>query len=187
VNRFFTAPELADAYRLPKHVHEQLLAEVAPVEKDDQGEPLFLEAHVDAWLTARYAVKPWRAPSPEKTPGNRRSKAKDAEGQDAFLTVAEAQRRFLSGKMSCRWWYRMATTGQIVHHRVGDKILFQIEDIEKFIAESRRAEEVEDAEVEAPVPLPVPTAPKSSTRKKPGDPVGGFQFFPRKVSPGFSG
>jgi|ERR1019366_3787261 hypothetical protein len=56
MNRFFTAPELADAYRLPKHVHDQLLSELAPVEKDDHGGPLFLEAHVDAWLTARCAA-----------------------------------------------------------------------------------------------------------------------------------
>jgi excisionase family DNA binding protein len=58
MNRFFTASELADAYRLPKHIHDQLLAEVATVEKDEQGEPLFLEAHVDAWLNGRYAVVP---------------------------------------------------------------------------------------------------------------------------------
>src|SRR4051794_24322164 len=45
-------------YRLPKHVHEQLLAEVGPVEKNDQGDSLYLEAHVDAWLTARYAAIP---------------------------------------------------------------------------------------------------------------------------------
>lgn len=60
MNRLFTGPELADAYHLPKHVQEQLLAEVAPVEKNDQGEPLFLEQHVDAWLTDRYAAVPRR-------------------------------------------------------------------------------------------------------------------------------
>lgn len=54
MNRFFTRPELAADYRLPKHVLEQLFAEVAPVEKDDRDVPLFLESHVDAWLTARY-------------------------------------------------------------------------------------------------------------------------------------
>ena len=50
MNRFFAALELADAYSLPQHVHDQLLAEVAAVEKDDRGEPLFLKAHVDGWL-----------------------------------------------------------------------------------------------------------------------------------------
>lgn len=56
MNRFFTKPELIAEYRLPQHVQEQLLADVAPVEKDGQGEALFLEAHVDAWLEVRYAA-----------------------------------------------------------------------------------------------------------------------------------
>jgi hypothetical protein len=34
MNRFFTAAELAEAYRHPKHVLEQLLAGIAPVEKE---------------------------------------------------------------------------------------------------------------------------------------------------------
>ena len=60
MNRFFTRQELAEAYRQPKHVLEQLLAEVAPVEKNDGGEPLLLEAHVDAWLDRQYAALPGR-------------------------------------------------------------------------------------------------------------------------------
>ena len=35
--------------------HEQLA-----VEKNDQGESLFLEAHVDAWLADQYAAVPGR-------------------------------------------------------------------------------------------------------------------------------
>jgi hypothetical protein len=58
MNRFFTAPELADAYRLPKHVHDQLLSELAPVEKDDQGKP-------DVW------AKNWPARFPTARPGRR--------------------------------------------------------------------------------------------------------------------
>lgn len=58
MNRFFTSVELADEYRLPIHIQNQLLSEVLPVDTTDQGEPLFLEAHVDAWLTARYSVSP---------------------------------------------------------------------------------------------------------------------------------
>jgi excisionase family DNA binding protein len=71
MNRYFTRLELAEAYRHPKHVLAQFLAEVAPVEKNDQGEPLFLEAHVDAWLNDQYAA----------IPGRRR-------GED-FLTIRE--------------------------------------------------------------------------------------------------
>lgn len=53
MNRFFTRPEIIETYRLPRHVHDQLFAEVVPVEKTDQDEPLFLEAHhVDSWLDA---------------------------------------------------------------------------------------------------------------------------------------
>lgn len=39
MNRFFTRQELAEAYRLPNHLHNQLLAEVAAAEEDDRGEP----------------------------------------------------------------------------------------------------------------------------------------------------
>ncbi len=36
MNRFLTAPELTDTYRLLKHVQEQLVAEIAPFEKNEQ-------------------------------------------------------------------------------------------------------------------------------------------------------
>lgn len=58
MNRFFMGHELTDANRLPQHVREQLLAEVAAVEKDDRGEPLFMDVHVDAWLADQYAPMP---------------------------------------------------------------------------------------------------------------------------------
>lgn len=178
MNRILTAPELADAYRLPKHVQDRLLAEVVPVEKDDQGEWLFLEAHVDAWLTARYSVPPWRSGDglasvstvPHITP---------IENQSAFVTVAEAQRRYLAGEKSRRWWYRMAKIGKIAHHRVGDSILFRTADIEKFIAESRKTEHAEASRTEAAPAIPVVPQPvKRQARRKPGEEVG-FRFFPR--------
>lgn len=106
-------------YRLPQHVHNQLFVEVVPVEKTDQGEPLYLEVHVDAWLTARYAVAPWRSGCGFATTV---SHIKTAGEENAFVTVAEAQHRFLSGERSIRWWYRMAKIGKIVHHRVGESI-----------------------------------------------------------------
>ena len=49
MNRFFTRPELAAEYRLPKPT-SSFSPRLPPVEKNDQGELLFLEAHVDAWL-----------------------------------------------------------------------------------------------------------------------------------------
>jgi hypothetical protein len=178
MNRFFTRTDLLEEYRLPKHVHDQLLSEVVPVETDTLGEPLFLEAHVDAWLTARYTAAPWRSgctthvlPSiPHIKVGN---------DENCFVTVAEAQRRYLAGERSKRWWYRMAKIGRIAHHRVGDSVLFRTDDIEKFIAESRKAEHAEAPRTEAAPAIPVAPQPvKRQARRKPGEEVG-FKFFPR--------
>ncbi|MGE0609469.1 MAG: hypothetical protein AB7O62_20425 [Pirellulales bacterium] len=174
MNRFFTAVELADHYRLPQHIQDQLFGEVLPVEKDDQGEPLFLEAHVDAWLSARYSVSPWRSGcAVHGLPTNSISADTD---QSAFVTVAEAQRRYLAGKRSLRWWYRRIELNMIAHHRVGDSLLLRIGDIEKFIAESRTGEAPNE-----PAP-PRPVVPPSVKRKcctKPQENDERFRFFPR--------
>ena len=61
MNRFFTRTELVEAYLIPQHIHDQLFGEVVPVEKNVQGEPLFLEAHVDSWLADRYTTLPGRS------------------------------------------------------------------------------------------------------------------------------
>ncbi len=93
--------------------------------------------------------------------------------------MAEAQRRYLSGEKSRRWWYQMAKAGNIAHHRVGDSILFHTDDIEKFIAESRKAGDVETPRTEPAPAIPVvPQSVKRQARRKPGEEVG-FKFFPR--------
>lgn len=182
MNRFFTRPELLEEYRLPRHVHEQLVAEVVPVDKTDQGEALYLEAHIDAWLTARYAVAPWRSGCAthrlRSIPTVQHIKTGNEE--NCFVTVAEAQRRYLAGERSKRWWYRMAETGRIAHHRVGDSILLRTDDIEKFIAESRKTEHAEAPRTTQAAPaLPVVPQPvKRQARRKPGEEAG-FKFFPR--------
>ena len=181
MNRFFTLTELIEAYRLPQQLHDQLLAEVAPAEKTDQGEALFLEVQVDAWLTARYAIAPWRSGcATDAVPSNSTvPHAKTVNDENGFVTVAEAQRRYLGGERSRRWWYRLVETGRIAHHRIGDSIFFRTEDIEKLIGESRKAERAE-----APRPEPAPAIPvvpqpvKRQARRKPGEEYG-FQFFPR--------
>lgn len=176
MNRFFAAADLADAYRLPHHIHAQLLAEVAAVEKDGQGEPLFLEAHVDAWLTARYSAPLWRSGSSLPSAVSNIKKSEDPNG---FVTVAEAQRRYLGGERSKRWWYRMFETGRIAHHRVGDSILLRTDEIEKFIAVSRKAEHAGAPKTEAAPAIPVVPQPvKRQAQWKPGEEVG-FKFFPR--------
>ena len=173
MNRFFTASELIEAYRLPQHIQDQLFGEVLPVEKDDQGEPLFLESHVDAWLMARYSVPPWRSGCAVVAPDYT---APHTEDIPAFVTVGEAQRRFLGGKKSLRWWYRRIELNMIAHHRVGESILLRTDDIEKFIADSRTGESPPE-----PAP-PIPVGPSTVNRKRrsePGEIDGRFRFFPR--------
>jgi excisionase family DNA binding protein len=119
MNRFFTRSELATEYRHPLHVLEQLLAEIAPVEKNNQGEPLFLDAHVDAWLNDQYAA----------IPGRRR-------GED-FLTIrevaqllrcsySEARDRMLDGRIKTikdgRW---LRTSREWVEQYVAAKTIQQ--------------------------------------------------------------
>jgi len=177
VNRFFTCTDLIAEYRLPQHIHDQLFAEIIPLEKTGQGEPLYLEAHVDAWLTARYAVAPWRSGCGFDTTV---SHIKTAGEENAFVTVAEAQRRFLSGERSIRWWYRMAKIGKIAHHRVGESILFRTDDIERFITDSRKIEDGnEPPEMPESNPVSIPAAPARRSRKKSGENKVGFKFFPR--------
>ena len=174
MNRFFTAAELADEYRLPMHIQNQLLSEVLPVETTDQGKPLYLEAHVDAWLSARYSVSPWRSGcAVHGLPTNSISADTD---QSVFVTVAEAQQRYLGGKKSLRWWYRRIELNMVVHHRVGDSLLLRTDDIEKFIADSRTGE----SPPEPAPPIPVgPSAVNRKRRTKPEENDGRFRFFPR--------
>lgn len=180
MNRFFTRPELIELHRLPQQLQDQLFGEVDPVENNDRREALYLEAHVDVWLTARYAIAPWRSGcATDGVPSNSTvPHAKAANDANGFVTVAEAQRRYLAGERSRRWWYRMAQMGKLAHHRVGDSILFRTDDIEKFIAESRKAEHAKAPRPEPAIPV-VPPPVKRQPRRKPGEEMG-FQFFPRR-------
>lgn len=94
MNRFFTRTEAIAEYRLPTHVADELASAVIPVEKNDKGEPLYLEAHLDVWLSARYADCPQH--------GNK--------AEDKFLTIrevaallkcsySEARERMLDGRI----------------------------------------------------------------------------------------
>jgi excisionase family DNA binding protein len=126
--------------------------------------------------TLRYAVAPW--PPGWGLPSTVPDIEKVGE-ENSFVTVAEAQRRYWAGERSKRWWYRMAETGKIAHHRVGDSILFRTDDIEEFIADSRKGEHVESPRPEPAPAIPVvPTPVKHQPQGKPGEEVG-FRFFPR--------
>jgi excisionase family DNA binding protein len=115
MNRFFTGIELAEAYRLPRHLHEQLLAEVAAVEKNDQGEPLFLEAHVDSWLADEYADVPRKS-----SPG------------DEFLTTREVARLLCCSYTEAR---DRLLDGRIKAIKDGRWLRTRREWIEQYVAE----------------------------------------------------
>jgi len=94
LNRLFTRTEAITEYRLPVHVADDLASAVIPVEKNDKGEPLYLEAHLDTWLLARYADCPQHG----------------AKDDDNFLTIrevaallkcsySEARERMLDGRI----------------------------------------------------------------------------------------
>ncbi len=94
MNRLFTRLEAITEYRLPVHVADDLASAVIPVEKNDKGEPLYLEARLDAWLSARYADCPQHG----------------ANAEDRFLTIrevaallkcsySEARERMLDGRI----------------------------------------------------------------------------------------
>jgi excisionase family DNA binding protein len=56
MNRFFTKQQVVIEYHLPPRLHAELFRGVQPVEQDDHGEPLYLEEHLDRWLTDRFSA-----------------------------------------------------------------------------------------------------------------------------------
>lgn len=56
MNRFFTLHDLVETYRLPQHAQDEFVAAVTPAERTNDGEPLFLESHVDMWIDYRHSV-----------------------------------------------------------------------------------------------------------------------------------
>jgi hypothetical protein len=65
MNRFFTKQQVVSEYRLPVHLQAELCCGVQPVEQDDHDEPLYLEAHLDRWLSDRFGAGQVAAPSEE--------------------------------------------------------------------------------------------------------------------------
>jgi len=106
------------------------------------------------------------------------------EKQPEYVTVAEAQRRFLAGMRSRRWWYRLVETGKIAHHRVGDSILIRTKDIEDFIAKSRKEDRPDERHIEPAsppaIPMPFPPPVQPQPRSKPKEDPSRFRFFPRR-------
>lgn len=178
LNRFLTFDDLIAHYGGPRLLWEKLRPSV-PVFSVQDGVALYLESQVDAFLKA--VAEGVQLNRSAATDGSE-SMADRERGESDYVTVAQAQRRFLAGARSLRWWYRMAQTGKIAHHRVGDSILFRTQDILDFIEKSRKEQHDEAVrETSQPTP-PMPVSPPAHPRprqKQTKDPSR-FQFFPRR-------
>lgn len=89
---------------------------------------------------------------------------------DEFIRVPEAKKRYLSGTMSVRWWYRQIEGGRLPHFRAGSAVVLRVADVEAFVAELYR-EKAKPADDDSPPPVPVAVAPSRSSKR------GGLRFF----------
>lgn len=89
---------------------------------------------------------------------------------DELIHVSAAKRRYLSGTMSLRWWYRQIEDGRLPHYRMGKSVRLRVVDIEAFVAELYR-EKAKPADDGSPPPVPVAVASSRSSKR------GGLRFF----------
>lgn len=177
LNRLLTFDDLVAHYGGPRPLWEKLRPGL-PVFTAHDGVPVYLESQVDAYLKA---VSEGVRLSSGVTPARLEAGAGRESGESEYLTVAEAQRRYLAGAKSPRWWYRMVETGRIAYHRVGGSILLRPADILEFIKNSR-TEDRHDESAGEPLPPspPVPAPSPARTRRNQDEDNSRFQFFPRR-------
>lgn len=87
-----------------------------------------------------------------------------------FIRVSEAQKRYFSGSMSLRWWYKQVKIGALPHFRAGGAVLLRPLDVEAFVVALFRA---------TPIVVPEQQPPVASVvvrRSRPDR--GGLRFFP---------
>lgn len=179
INRLFSFDDIVRHYGGPVAFWDAI-RHLLPVLCIQDGAPIYLESAVDDCLKViglqlQSAVPCGPLPNIQ-LPGRQA-----AINEPTFVTVAEAQRRYLGGTRSRRWWYRLVETGRIPHHRVGDSILLKTEDIDHFIAESRKVDDNRPVAEASEAPSPVPPAPPVNPRPRhqPKGERSPFHFFPR--------
>ena len=93
MNRFFTKQQAVAEYHMPDRLQVELFRAVQPVEQDEHGEPLYLEAHLDRWLAKRFGAGQVSASSNEPFMTTRETAA--------FLrcSYCEARERMLDGRI----------------------------------------------------------------------------------------
>lgn len=180
LNRLFSFDDLVGNYGGPRPLWEKLRPHL-PVFCTQDGVPVYLESEVDDFLkVVRDGIQ---VNSPRRAVPEFGLPVEQSNGEPEFVTVAQAQRRFLAGMRSRRWWYRMVETGKIAHHRVGDSIMFRTKDIEEFISKSRKEQPEQGNSDPAPlhpIPTPIPTPLQTRPRNKPEEDPSRFRFFPRR-------
>jgi excisionase family DNA binding protein len=122
MNRLFKKQQIVSEYRIPSHLQAELFRAVQPVEQDEHGEPLYLEDHLDHWLTNRFGA------------GGASSRTL-ASSEEAFMTIrevatllrcsyCEARERMLDGRIRTirdgRW---LRTRRQWVEDYIAEKTI----------------------------------------------------------------
>jgi hypothetical protein len=146
-----------------------------PVWQYYEGQPIYLESQVDDFLRALQ----YRWSVPTATPAV--VAVAEQPVTDEFLTISEARKRFLGGKMSKEWWYRQARSGKLVTHKAGGAILLKTTDIVPFLEAMQHEHETDQLPQQTrpeDVTASQPAQPKrSSKRRGAGDQRSGFRFF----------
>jgi hypothetical protein len=115
MNRFFTKQQVVSEYHLPPRLQVEMFGAVQPVEEDEHGEPLYLEAQLDRWLTERFGAG--QVPTPSEEP---------------FMTIRETARLLHCSYTEAR---ERMLDGRIRTIRDGRWLRTRREWIEAYIAE----------------------------------------------------
>lgn len=107
LNRLRTFEDIVEKYGGPAPLWEKLRPGLRVFCAHD-GVPIYLESVVDEFL--KVVAAGLQTSSQSATPQSR-SSVTPAEPE--YISVAEAQRRYLNGEMSRKWWYRIVRDGNI--------------------------------------------------------------------------
>ncbi len=172
INRLLSFEDIVEKYGGTPGVWESLRP-FLPVWREHNGVAIYLESEMDDFL--RSVSHRWS--SPAATAIRPQPTTRD-DGE--HMTVIEAQRRYLGGKMSKEWWYRQVREGKLPSKKAGGSVLLLPTDIDQFIAAMQSDEDGD------PSPSITPTektnapntAKPSAGRRRPASGNGsGFRFF----------
>ncbi|MCE9561227.1 MAG: hypothetical protein K8U57_04155 [Planctomycetes bacterium] len=156
LNRLLSFEDIVEKYGGPPKVWESLRPYL-PVWQNHEGQPIYLESQVDDFLRA--LQHRWSVPTATTAVAT----VAEQPVTEEFLTIAEAQERFLGGKRSRGWWYKKAKSGKLIAHDAGGSILLKTTDIVRFIDAMQHEHEPEE--------LPPLTRPEDVTASQTAPPA----------------